>query len=60
VPRPLAEFFTSGIRGGAELWYPTADEAIEVAQPIYAKLQAQAEEVAARQRQVGGLVAFNG
>jgi hypothetical protein len=54
----LAEHFASGLRAGIELWYPTPEEAVEVAQPMYAKLQRKAEEIAAKQRSVGGLVAF--
>jgi hypothetical protein len=54
----LAEQFLTGLKGGVELWFPTPEEAVEVAQPIYARLQAEAEEVAAHQRSVGGLKAF--
>jgi hypothetical protein len=55
----LADQFVSGLRGGAGLWFPTLDEALAVAEPIYDELQRQAEQTAARRRSEGGLHAFN-
>src|ERR1700739_43642 len=43
--RTLAEQYISGLRAGVELWSSTPEEAVEVAQPIYAKLQRKAEEI---------------
>jgi hypothetical protein len=54
----LADQFVSGLRGGAGLWFPTLDEGLAVAQPIYDKLQRQAEQTAARRRSEGSTVAF--
>jgi len=48
------------LRGGATLWFPTAEQAVEAAQPLADKLQAEAARIAARQRRVGGIAAFVG
>ncbi len=46
------------MREGAELWYPTADEALAAAAPLYAAWEREAQKAAARQRAVGGTSAF--
>lgn len=46
------------LRKGAELWYPTAEEAYAAAAPIYAEWEREAARVADKQKNVGGLAAF--
>jgi hypothetical protein len=48
------------LRHGAELWYPTAQEALEAASPLYAEWEQEARRVADRQREVGSTAAFFG
>lgn len=52
--------YLAGLRGGGQLWYPTVEKAVQAAQPLYDKLTRDAEQAAARQRQVGGFAAFAG
>jgi hypothetical protein len=52
--------YLAGLRGGGTLWYPTVEEAVEAARPLYDMLTRDAKEAAARQRQVGGFAAFAG
>lgn len=56
--RSIAESFTDGLRAGGKLWYPTAEQAVQAAQPIAAE-EATAREAAARaQRGVGSTVGW--
>lgn len=46
------------LRQGAELWFPTDEEALAAAAPLYREWEQEAARAAARQRQVGGITSF--
>lgn len=54
----VAEVYVAGLRAGGTLWFPTAEEAVEAASPIYEAWKAGAERAAAAQRGVGSTVAW--
>jgi hypothetical protein len=47
-----------GLRAGGALWFPTCEQALAAAEPIFTDWQGEAERVAAVQRGHGGMVAF--
>jgi hypothetical protein len=47
----VADRFLDGLRNGNQLWFPTKTEARAAAQPVYDKLQHQAEQAAKIRRQ---------
>ncbi|MBO0677188.1 hypothetical protein JRC04_06900 [Mycolicibacterium sp. S2-37] len=50
--------YLAALRHGAALWFPTSEEALAAAAPLYQEWEQQAARVADRQRQVGGFTAF--
>ncbi|SIA00067.1 Uncharacterised protein [Mycobacteroides abscessus subsp. abscessus] len=60
VDRSVAANFVAVLRNGGELWFPTAEEAVEAAGPIHAEAKAAAAHAAEiRNRTVGSTVSFN-
>lgn len=54
----FAENYQLGLQAGGQLWLPTAEEATAAAQPIHTRQARHAQQVAQKQRHVGGLAAF--
>ncbi|OCB52979.1 hypothetical protein A5722_25525 [Mycobacterium vulneris] len=54
----VTDNYVHALRQGAELWYPTSEEALAAAAPLYAEWERNAARIAAKQRQVGGITAF--
>jgi hypothetical protein len=54
----LAENYLAGLGAGGALWYPSAEEAVDAAQPLYDAWHADAQRIAAEQHGVGSLAAF--
>jgi hypothetical protein len=50
--------YLRALRQGAELWFPTPEEALAAAAPIYAQWEREAVHAANKQRDVGSVVAF--
>jgi hypothetical protein len=56
----VVDRYLSGLRAGGTLWYPTAEEAVAAAQPMFDEWQRQAEAEAAERRSQGSYVGFGG
>ena len=54
----VTEHFIAGLRAGGSLWFPTKEQALEVAAPLYAAWEQNAAETAALRRQQGSITAF--